>query len=107
MSNDAHRLDDAAVRAGLAALPAWSLEAAAPVGTLVRSARFAGWLETIAFVNALAWVCHREDHHPDLAVGFDRATVRFTTHSAGGLTERDLRLARLVDELLAGSSAAG
>ena len=61
----------------------------------------------LAFVNALAWICHREDHHPDLAIGFDRASVRFSTHSAGGLTERDLRLARLVDGLLAGDSAAG
>ena len=102
-----HRLDDDAVRAGLAASPAWSIDAAAPVGTLVRTIRFAGWLETIAFVNALAWICHREDHHPDLAIGFDRATVRFSTHSAGGLTERDLRLARLVDGLLSGDSAAG
>lgn len=94
-------LDAATLRTRLAALPGWALDADAPVGTLVRTARFAGWLETIAFVNALAWLCHREDHHPDLEVGFDRATVRFSTHSAGGLTERDCALAEAVGRLLA------
>lgn len=93
-------LDDATLRTRLAALPAWSIDGAATVPTLVRTARFGGWLETIAFVNALAWLCEREDHHPDLAIGHGRATVRFTTHSAGGLTERDLALATAADALL-------
>ena len=93
-------LDDATLRTRLAALPAWSRDADAPVATIARTARFAGWLETIAFVNALAWLCEREDHHPELAIGHGRATVRFSTHSAGGLTERDLALASLVDALL-------
>jgi 4a-hydroxytetrahydrobiopterin dehydratase len=74
-------LDDATLRARLAALPDWSIDSAAVPGTIVRNARFAGWLETLAFVHALGWLCHREDHHPDLAVGFDRVTVRFSTHS--------------------------
>lgn len=95
-------LDPATVAARLAALPAWSLDATGAAPALVRELRFAGWLETIAFVDALAWVCHREDHHPELAVGFDRATVRFSSHDAGGVTERDLRLAALADGLLAG-----
>jgi 4a-hydroxytetrahydrobiopterin dehydratase len=94
-------LDPAAVATRLAALPDWSLDATGAAPAIVREARFAGWLETIAFVDALAWVCHREDHHPELAIGFDRASVRFSSHDAGGVTERDLRMARRVDGLLA------
>lgn len=93
-------LDDATLRTRLAALPDWSIDAGATPSPIVRTARFAGWLETLAFVNALGWLCHREDHHPDLAVGYDRVTVRFSTHSAGGLTERDLALAEGVGTLL-------
>ena len=100
-------LDDATLRRRLAALPGWSLDADARVPTIVRTARFGGWLETVAFVNALAWVCEREDHHPDLAIGHGRATVRFSTHSAGGLTERDLALAAHVERLLADPSHRG
>ena len=62
---------------------------------------FKGWLETVAFVNALAWVCHVEDHHPDLSVSFDRCVVRFSTHSAGGITRNDFICAAKADALIA------
>jgi 4a-hydroxytetrahydrobiopterin dehydratase len=54
----------------------------------------------MAFVNALAWISHREDHHPDLRVGYDRCTVEYATHSAGGLTEKDFGCAAMADALL-------
>ena len=94
-------LDETTLRERLAALPEWSIDTGAALGTIVRTARFASWLETLAYVNALGWLCHREDHHPDLQVGYDRVTVRFSTHSAGGLTDRDLALAAGADRLLA------
>ena len=50
---------------------------------------FKDYYATMAFVNALAWIAHREDHHPDLAVHYDRAVVRFSTHDVGGLSEND------------------
>jgi len=62
---------------------------------------FKGWLETVAFVNALAWVCHIEDHHPDLQVSFDRCVVRFSTHSAGGISRNDFICAAKADALVA------
>jgi 4a-hydroxytetrahydrobiopterin dehydratase len=62
---------------------------------------FKGWLETVAFVNALAWVCHVEDHHPDLRVSFDRCVVRFSTHSAGGISRNDFICAAKADALIA------
>ena len=56
---------------------------------LSRTFRFKDYYATMAFVNALAWIAHREDHHPDLGVHYDRAVVRFSTHDVGGLSEND------------------
>jgi len=88
-------LDDATISAQLAQLPGWSHED----GALRASYRFADWWETIAFVNALAWMVHRQDHHPDLELGYDRCTVRWSTHSAGGVTLNDLVCAARTDAL--------
>ncbi|MGZ8272839.1 MAG: 4a-hydroxytetrahydrobiopterin dehydratase [Burkholderiaceae bacterium] len=88
---------DAAVTAQLQVLPGWSLEG----GAIARTFRFSGYHETIAFVNALAWVAHTEDHHPDLAVAFDRCEVRFNTHSVGGISINDFICAAKVDALYA------
>ena len=65
-----------------------------------RSFEFKNYYETMAFVNALAWIAHREDHHPDLEVGYKRVRVRFSTHSIGGLSENDFICAAKIDALL-------
>jgi len=76
----------------------WSLDSD---GLLIRrSFRFGNYYETIAFVNALAWVAHRQDHHPDLEVGYNRCMVRYSTHSVGGLSENDFICASRVDALI-------
>jgi len=64
-----------------------------------RSFKFNNYYETIAFVNALAWIAHREDHHPDLEVGYNRCRVRFSTHSVQGLSENDFICAAKIDVL--------
>jgi len=63
------------------------------------SFRFRNYYQTIAFVNALAWVAHREDHHPDLEVGYNRCVVHYSTHSVGGLSENDFICASKIDAL--------
>ena len=70
-------------------------------GAIEKTFAFKGWLETVAFVDALAWVCHVEDHHPDLRVSFDRCTIRFSTHSAGGVSRNDFICAAKADALIA------
>lgn len=62
--------------------------------------RFKNYYETLAFVNATAWVSHRENHHPDLEVGYNRCRVRYTTHAIGGLSENDFICAAKMDRLL-------
>jgi 4a-hydroxytetrahydrobiopterin dehydratase len=64
-----------------------------------RTFTFKNYYETMAFVNAVAYVAHRQDHHPDMEVGFNKCTVRFSTHSVGGLSENDFICAAKVDVL--------
>ncbi len=76
----------------------WSLDADGLA--IRRSFRFGNYYQTIAFVNALAWVAHRQDHHPDLEVGYNRCGVRYSTHSVGGLSENDFICASRIDALI-------
>lgn len=69
-------------------------------GAIEKRYDFADYHHTMAFVNALAWVAHREDHHPDLLVSYNRCTVRFNTHSVGGISINDFICAAKVDALL-------
>jgi 4a-hydroxytetrahydrobiopterin dehydratase len=63
---------------------------------------FKNYYETMAFVNAIAWIAHREDHHPDLAVGYNRCRVEFSTHSIGGISRNDFICAARIERLLEG-----
>jgi 4a-hydroxytetrahydrobiopterin dehydratase len=69
-------------------------------GALEKTFPFANYHQTMAFVNALAWVAHREDHHPELAVSYGHCTVRFNTHDVGGISVSDFHCAAAVDALL-------
>ncbi|HMN93111.1 MAG TPA: 4a-hydroxytetrahydrobiopterin dehydratase [Hydrogenophaga sp.] len=68
-------------------------------GALEKEFRFANFHETIGFVNALAWVANREDHHPDLSVSYNRCVVRFNTHDVNGISVSDFYCAAAVDVL--------
>lgn len=65
-----------------------------------RTCKFNNYYQTIAFVNALAWVAHAEDHHPDIEVGYNRCHIRYSTHAIGGLSENDFICAARIDALL-------
>ena len=82
-----HRLDEDAAAARLAALDGWRLiEDGAAIS---RTFTFPDYHRTMAFVNALAYVAHREDHHPDLGVHYNKVVCRYSTHDVGGLSEND------------------
>jgi 4a-hydroxytetrahydrobiopterin dehydratase len=65
-----------------------------------RTCHFKNYYQTMAFVNALAWIAHGEDHHPDIEVGYNRCHVRYSTHAIGGLSENDFICAARIDALL-------
>ncbi len=93
----APRLGDADLRTLLAALDGWTLANDA----IAKTFDFPGYAETIGFVNAVAWIAQRLDHHPDLVVGYNRCRVTWTTHDAQGVTRNDCVAAARVDLLLA------
>lgn len=65
-----------------------------------RNIKFKNYYETMAFVNAVAWMAHHENHHPDLEVGYNHCLVRYSTHAMKDLTENDFICAAKVDQLL-------
>jgi 4a-hydroxytetrahydrobiopterin dehydratase len=81
----------------LGALRGWSLTDGAK--QLRRSFAFENYWKTMAFVNAVAWIAHQQDHHPDMTVGYNTLTIVFSTHSVGGLSENDFICAAKVDAL--------
>ena len=69
-------------------------------GAIEKRYTFADFHRTMGFVNALAWIANAEDHHPALAVSYDHCTVRFNTHSVGGISVNDFICAAKLDALL-------
>lgn len=67
--------------------------------SICRTYSFENFHQTMAFVNAMAWIAHSMDHHPDIEAGYNSCTLTFTTHSAGGLTSLDVEAARRVNDL--------
>jgi len=94
------------LNAALAGLHGWQRVEQDGKGAVQKSWRFADFHQTMAFVNAVAAVAHVMDHHPDLHVRYNRCIVRYTTHDAGGLTQRDIDAATRVDALPEGRPAA-
>src|SRR3954452_2350295 len=76
-------------------------------GQLARSIEFADFLTAVEFINQLAPRCEELDHHPDLALHWRRVDVQLSTHSAGGVTDADVTLAGIVDEVASGLPLAG
>lgn len=94
-----HQLDDASARTLLALLDGWELGSA--TGDLSKQFKFPDFAHALAFVNALGFIAERENHHPDLELGWGRCRVRFSTHDVGGLSLNDFICAAKTDALLA------
>lgn len=67
---------------------------------LEKSYSFKSYLKNIAFVNAIAWQANRLNHHPDLEIKFNLCVVRITTHDQSQLTDKDIELAKAIDQLI-------
>jgi 4a-hydroxytetrahydrobiopterin dehydratase len=92
-----HKLTQARVRELLPDVPGWEL--VEDGHALSKTFKFKDYYRTMAFVNALAFIANREDHHPDLSVHYDRCVVRFSTHDVGGLSENDFICAAKAEAL--------
>lgn len=79
----------------LGQLEDWQLQEA----SIAKTYTFKNHYQAVAFANAVAWISHREDHHPDMAVGYNTVRVGYTTHAIGGLSVNDFICAAKVDAL--------
>jgi 4a-hydroxytetrahydrobiopterin dehydratase len=92
-------LDANALSAYFAATPGWEQDGP----RIVKTYTFKNYYETLAFVNAIAYTIHLEDHHPELTVTYNRCVVKFDTHTVndgkGGISENDFICAAKVDAI--------
>jgi 4a-hydroxytetrahydrobiopterin dehydratase len=88
-------LKEAEIRNLLRQLDGW----AHANGRIVKTYEFKNYYQTMAFVNAAAWISHREDHHPDMLVGYNQCRVSYVTHAIDGLSENDFICAAKCDAL--------
>lgn len=89
------------IAAALAGLPRWSRDG----GFLVRSLKFADFSAAFAFMARVALLAEKLDHHPDWSNSFNRVEIRLQSHDAGGLTQRDLRMAREIEAIIESGAA--
>lgn len=82
----------------LAALPEWSL--ARDGAAIARTFQFADFSEAFAFMTRVALLAECQDHHPEWSNVYNRVTIELTTHDAGGLSHRDMRLAKAINKLV-------
>jgi pterin-4a-carbinolamine dehydratase len=92
MSGD-RALERADIDAGLKRLTGWSFVD----GVIQRSYQTDGWRASMLVAGAVAFICEAADHHADLLVTWPKVTVSLSTHSAGGITEKDFEVARLIE----------
>lgn len=89
------KLKAAEIKTALATVPDWKKKASA----ITRRFEFKGFPAAIKFVNAVARLAEKADHHPDIDVRWNKVTLTLTTHHLGGLTEKDFALAKKCDRL--------
>lgn len=95
IESGSHALADAASDMLLVQVPDWRREER----EIVRDFNFKNHYEAIAFVNAVAFISHQQDHHPTMIVGYNRVSLRYSTHSVNGLSENDFICAAKVSAL--------
>jgi 4a-hydroxytetrahydrobiopterin dehydratase len=91
----AKAVDSKAAADYLKALNGWGMKGK----EISKTYSFKNYYETMGFVNAIAYIANKQDHHPDLEVGYNKCTVKFSTHSVGGLSENDFICAAKVQGL--------
>lgn len=92
----AERMSEAAVAAALEELPAW--EAVPGRSAIRRSVKFKNFNAAFAFMTRVALMAEKMDHHPEWCNVYNRVDITLATHDADGVTERDLKLARFIDQ---------
>jgi len=89
------RLSDIAIQRELGSLPGWSRRG----DVITKTYQFKAFLTGIGFVDAIAKAAEAADHHPDIDIRYTKIVCSLSTHSAGGITQKDLDMARQIEGL--------
>lgn len=97
VANKERFMTNQTIDAKLATLEGWKFNPSK--NSIEKEFTFKSYLKNIAFVNAIAWLANKENHHPDLEVSFNKCVVRLTTHDENGVGQKDFDLAQKINEL--------
>lgn len=97
VNKDSSPLSEQQINDYLQQIPGWNQSGPQHIQ---RTFTFKDYYQTIAFVNAVAWIVHQDDHHPDIQVSYNKCIVTFSTHSVNGLTVNDFICAAKINQLL-------
>jgi 4a-hydroxytetrahydrobiopterin dehydratase len=78
-------------------LPGWDVSL--DYSSLNKTFKFKNYHQTLAFINAVAWIAHQEDHHPDIQFGYNQCVITLKTHSIKGLSQNDVIMAAKINAL--------
>ena len=88
-------LSEASIKEKLSSLTDWELEGK----SLRRTKKLENFVDAIAFVNKLVEPAEAANHHPDISISYNKVTINLTTHDAGGLTQKDFDLAKVISQI--------
>lgn len=92
-------LSDSEINNFLTKLENWDINSSQD--SIYREFQFNNYYNTIAFVNAIAWIVHREDHHPDIKISYNKCHITYNTHSVSGLSKNDFICAAKINIIIA------
>ncbi len=95
-----NKLSDAMLTTELTTLPGWQLEGSGDGRVLAREFKFADFVHAMKFVNKLAEAAESAGHHPDIDIRYNKVRIALVTHDAGGITQKDVALARTAGKLI-------
>lgn len=90
-------MNEQSIKENLKSLEGWSYNSASK--SIQKEFTFKSYMKNIGFVNAVAWIANKQNHHPDLEVSFNKCLVKITTHDEEGLSIKDFELAQSVEKL--------
>ena len=92
-------LTDQEIEKALAELPGWTRSTSAKVNTIQRVFEFQDFVRTMQFVNKVAEAAEGANHHPDIDIRYNKVTMALTSHDSGGVTNRDVKMAKKISEI--------
>jgi 4a-hydroxytetrahydrobiopterin dehydratase len=92
-------LTDQEIEKALAELPGWKRPASAKVNTIQRVFEFPDFVSAMQFVNKVAEAAESANHHPDIDIRYNNVTMALTSHDSGGVTNRDIKMAKKINEI--------